>query len=190
MKLANIELSSPVSGKSKQVGLDCMTLAKNIIKKIDSADDHLTMIQSSFEKFPTSDSDLIWKERKFLRGYRDEVVKNYIGNPYSKNKEDSVKSLSFKFLKSVEYFNSDMELSKIVESFISGVSELQDLIDIFVDGFSDLQDKDFITNITKVCGNILKQTSKIRDIIEDRFNSYINKNVLNSNWFNDLKNEG
>ena len=56
---------------------DCLILAKSVSKKLETADEHLRMLQTSFEKFPDTDIEKVWASRKFLRNYRNEVIKNY-----------------------------------------------------------------------------------------------------------------
>jgi hypothetical protein len=176
-KIADIPLSMPMPEKSKRIGSECLQLSKSVIEKLDIADDHARMLQTAFEKFPNTEENKVWDSRKFLRDYRDQVLKNY---------NDFVLS-SFTFLKKAEFFSSDLELQKIIDSFINSVGELKDLLEAFEKSFDNLKDNKFIENTTKLIGNILSQTSNIRDILDDRVGSYVNQNILNSNWYNDLK---
>jgi hypothetical protein len=179
MKIANIPLSIPMPKQSTEIGLDSLNLSKKILKVIDLADDNIKMLETAFKNFPQTDPEKIWGSRKFLRNYRDGVIENYA----------EAKLASFKFLNKISYFESDLELQKIIDSFIGAIGDLNDLLDSFTDAFDNMKDKDFITNITKLIGNIIKQSSTIKDIIDERIFSYINTNILDNNWYNDLKNK-
>jgi hypothetical protein len=175
MKTAQLN-SVNVSEQEKYQAKKTLLMFKYCIKFLTLATDHLNLIKTPFKDNESADPESVWKNRSSFRLFRDKVVENF----------NEFKLMSFKAISSLHLFSSDMQIIKLMKSFISSVDTLEKKVNDFINCFDDLKSEDFSKNIVDNITGIEKQCEEIEDLINVRIKSYIQENILSSNWIEEV----
>ena len=174
----SIQMAYDITDIEKKDAKNSVIYFNFFIQEMKIAEDYLDQGYTSFKDFgKTTDSDDAYKNRVFLRNYRDEV----------KEKFKKIKTDALKAQRSLSQFILDGEIKKLDESFVTAVEELDKQIDNFIEIFNSLQSKDFFQILVASCEAIKKECAQLKDLVDERIVPHINKNILSFNWIDDEK---
>jgi hypothetical protein len=172
----NVQMSHPISPAEKAAADKASLTFDVAIRELNKAIDHLQIMLTSFGDNPDIPESEILEFRTALRRYRDKLLENF----------SSFKTAAFKCVVALKPFGTDTETTKITKSFIALVDELEDNVNKFADLFSNLKDKAFVQSIVSTLTNIEKKSEEIKEFIEDRAKSHIQKEILGRTWIDSI----
>jgi hypothetical protein len=173
------QMSYKLTDAEKQAAEKALIAFTFATKVLDKAINHIYVMLTPFKDNPDISPDEIVEFRAGLRRYRDKVIDNF----------NQFKIASFKSIKALQPFSMDTETAKLTKSYISYVDDLEHLIGKFSDLFQNLKDKDFVSSIVTSLTDIEKQCDQIKDLVEDRVKSHIQKDILGRTWMDLLSDE-
>lgn len=144
-----------------------------------SASKFLNKIKTPFKDNPEPDPEELYKERFFIRKFRDQSI----------DKFNKFKKIAFKCVFLMQDFSSDTQNVKIMKSFINSVDTLEDKVNKFLLLYDDLKDKDFSKKLVEKINIIQKHIEELCEIIEDRVISHIQKDILSTTWVDSVSKE-
>lgn len=141
-------------------------------KVLDKIIDHVYIMLTPFKDNPDISPEEVIEFRAALRRYRDKVIDNF----------NQFKIASFKSIKILQPFSMDTETAKLTKTYVTYVDDLEHQISKFSDLFQNLKDKSFVTDIVASLTEVEKECNQIKDLIEDRVKSHIQKEILGRTW--------
>lgn len=177
-KAYSIQMSYTVTDQEKMIAEKALLRFKHAKKTLEAASDYLNIMNTPFKDNTEMAPEEVYKARAALRRFRDTCVENF----------NKFKEVSYKCVDIMENFSSDTQTVKLMKSFINSIDDLESKVNKFIDLFDDLKDKEFGKNIVSSINEIKKQCDDVNSIINERIKSHIEKNILSSNWTNDVGN--
>lgn len=168
--------SIDVTDQEKYQAKQTLLKFKYCIKSLNLALDHLNLIKTPFKENQSADVDSVWKNRSSFRLFRDKAVDNF----------NDFKLMAFKAINDLHLFSSDMQIIKLIKSFITSVDVLEKKVNEFVDCFDNLKSEDFSKNIVNTITEVESQCGEIENLVDVRIKSYIQENILSSNWIEEV----
>lgn len=177
-KAYSVQMSYTVTDQEKMIAEKALLRFKHAKKTLEAASDYLNIMNTPFKDNTDMPPDEVYKARAALRRFRDTCVENF----------NKFKEVAYKCVGIMENFSSDTQTVKLMKSFINSIDDLEADVNKFIDLFDELKDKDFSKNIVESIEKIKKQCEEVNSIINERVKSHIQKNILSSNWTNDVGN--
>lgn len=166
-----------ISDKEKLYANKALHAFEYLLSAIESFNTHLDLLLIPFKENQDITPEQIWKYRANFRDFRDLAEKNL----------DKIKKISLRCMKIINYFISDTQIEKIMRSFNSCIEDVILQFDRFMKLFNNMQAQDFKDNIVKAIDGIKKETAQLKQIIEERIQDRLERDILNKSWVN---NEG
>ena len=117
----------------------------------------------------------IWKFRSTFRDYRDQAKKNW----------KDVQNVGFKIVELMNNFMSDTQTEKVMKSFSASIEDVAKQFNAFLTLFDELQSSDFKSISIKSIDAIKKEIAQLKEIIEQRVQNLLEKDILAKNWIDD-----
>lgn len=171
-----LQMNSELNTEEKSVARRALIRSRRTEKDLQFCKNFINVFYTPFKDNGISDPEQIFKIRASLRVFRNKNVKNF----------NNFKMSAFYLLECLEYFSTDVQTIKIVNSFNSYIDELEDLVNKFSKLFNDLKSKDFSTNAIKLLDLIKDKIDDVIDMIDNRINKHIKENILSINWRDEL----
>jgi len=172
----SIQMNFGVPASEKETAVKAKEHFEKVLEKMQDAGDYLDLIYTPFKKNESVDMETLIEFRKTFRQYRDAVDKKY---------KEIIKK-SYKSVALMNEFGIDTATEELMDSFMSSIRELEKYIDTFVSIFSNLNSPEFRNNLISTIDSIKKQTSQVKQLVNDRILEHIDSNILAKNWASDL----
>lgn len=175
----SIEMSFDVPESEKKAAIKSKQLFKKVIASLDVFKDHLNLIYDPFKNAQEISEKSLNDFRGAFFRYKKQVQKNL----------DNIKKNSFEALYSFNIFKIDSRAEELINGFRDSVEDIQLQSNKFFDILDDKSNPDFKSNLIKSIDNIKKICFELENQIQEGIYGYIDKDILNINWFNAAKTE-
>jgi hypothetical protein len=172
-------MSRPASPEEKAAAEKVLLVLKYTVKELNKATDHIQIMLTPFKDNPEIPETELIEFRSALRRYRDKLLENF----------KAFKEAAFQCVKVLTPFSMDTETTKIKKSFISLVDELEDDVNKFAKLFGDLKDNTFVQSVVSSLTAVQAKAEEIKEFIEDRAKSHIQKEILGKTWMDSIQDE-
>jgi hypothetical protein len=162
--------------ESAEKSLLVFNFAKEVLDKVI---DHLYVMLTPFKNNPDISKEEVVEFRAALRRYRDRVIENF----------KQFKIASFKAIRTLHPFSMDTETAKLTKTYVSYVDDLENMVGKFSDLFQNMKDATFVSDVVASLTKIEKQCNDIKDFIENRVKSHIQKEILGKTWMDGISDE-
>lgn len=173
-KLAyTIEMSTKISEEKQQKAANISKLFSQIINKVDLFLDHLKIIYNPFSKGDQVSPDQLYQKRFLFSRFKNKMEENY----------SVIKIYSLRAVNELNYFIQDTHIHEVINSFQDSMEQIDKLIKEFSSHLDDVKANDFIQELIKKIDLIEAKFKLLKDFIEERVISHIEKNFLDADWF-------
>ena len=128
-----LQMNSELNDEEKSVAKRALIRSKKAEKDLRICIDFINLFYTPFKDNEGATPEDIFKIRASLRTFRDKNIENF----------NNFKMSAFYLLECLEYFSTDVQTIKIVNSFNSYIDELESLINKLSQLFKNLESKDF-----------------------------------------------
>ena len=171
-----LQMNSELNDEEKSVANRALIRSKKTEKDLRVCLNFINIFYTPFKDNEGATPEDIFKIRARLRTFRDKNVENF----------NNFKMSAFYLLECLEYFSTDVQTIKIVNSFNSYIDELESLVNKFSQLFSDLGSKEFVTTALDLLEKIKNKIEDVIDMLDNRINKHIKENMLSINWRDEL----
>lgn len=173
-KLAyTIEMSTKISNEKQQKAAGISQLFSEIINKIDLFSDHLKVIYNPFSKGDQVSPDQLYQKRFLFSRFKSKMEENY----------SVIKFHCLKAVNQLNYFIQDTHIHEVINSFQDSMDQVDKLFKELSSHLDDVKANDFIQELIKKIDLIEAKLKLLKDFIEERIISHIEKNFLDADWF-------
>lgn len=169
-------MNSELNDEEKSVANRALIRSKKTEKDLRVCLNFINIFYTPFKDNEGATPEDIFKIRARLRTFRDKNIENF----------NNFKMSAFYLLECLEYFSTDVQTIKIVNSFNSYIDELESLVNKFSQLFSDLGSKDFVASALDLLEKIKNKIEDVIDMLDNRINKHIKENMLSINWRDEL----
>lgn len=171
-----LQMNSGLNDEEKSVAKRALIRSKKAEDDLIIYLDFINYIYTPFKDNSGSTPEDIKEIRASLRIFRNKNIKNF----------NNFKISAFYLLECLEYFSTDVQTIKIVNSFNSYIDELQGLTKKFTQLFKNLESKDFAKEAIEILDMIKNKIEDVIDMLDNRINKHIKENMLSINWRDEL----
>jgi len=173
-KLAyTIEMSTKISDEKQQKAAGISELFSKIINKIDLFLDYLKIIYNPFSKGEQVSPDKLYEKRFLFSRFKKKMEENY----------SVIKVYSLKAVNELNYFIQDTHIHEVVNSFQDSMEQIDKLFKELSSHLDDVKSNDFIQELIKKIDLLEAKFKLLKDFIDERIISHIEKNFLEADWF-------
>lgn len=140
---------------------------------------HLSLIYDPFSKVPQVDQKLIYKYRRVMRRYRNQIKENYT-KIMQKARQCTILMAEF---------SNDTHTVSMMNSFIASIEDLKKAVNRLLPLFSDLSTPAFKDSLISAITNTKQQGNQVKQLINDRILDHIDGNILAKNWTSNVTDE-
>jgi len=162
-----VQMNLDVPDAEKRTAEKASESFESILSQLKLGIEHLDLIYTPFAKRQKLDSKEIVENRDILRKYRDKTKELF-----EKIVEDSYQG----------EFSTDSAVEELMGSFVSSVRELEKQVNILLSIFSNLNNPEFKDQLIKAIDSVKKQSSQLKQLVNDRILEHIDTNILAKNW--------
>ena len=167
-----VQMNLDVPDAEKRTAEKASESFESILSQLKLGIEHLDLIYTPFAKRQKLDSKEIVENRDILRKYRDKTKELF-----EKIVEDSYQAVSL-----MGEFSTDSAVEELMGSFVSSVRELEKQVNILLSIFSNLNNPEFKDQLIKAIDSVKKQSSQLKQLVNDRILEHIDTNILAKNW--------
>lgn len=171
-----LQMNSELNDEEKSVAKRALIRSKKAEKDLRICIDFINLFYTPFKDNEGATPEDIFKIRASLRTFRDKNIENF----------NNFKMSAFYLLECLEYFSTDVQTIKIVNSFNSYIDELESLINKLSQLFKNLESKDFAKEAIDLLDMIKNKIEDVIDMLDNRINKHIKENMLSINWRDEL----
>ena len=171
-----LQMNSELNDEEKSVANRALIRSRKAEKDLRFCLNFIIVFYTPFKDNGGATPEYIFKTRASLRIFRNKNIENF----------NNFKMSAFYLLECLEYFSTDIQTIKIVNSFNSYIDELEDLVNKFSQLFNDLNSKDFVPEAIKLLDLIKDKIEDVIDMINNRINKHVKENILSINWRDEL----
>ena len=168
-----IEMSTKISDEKQQRAANISKLFSQIINKVDLFLDHLKIIYNPFSKGDPVPPDQLYQKRFLFSRFKNKMEENY----------SVIKAFSLKAVNEMNYFIQDTHIHEVINSFQDSMEQIDKLVKELSSHLDDVKANDFIQELIKKIDLIEAKFKLLKDFIEERIISHIEKNFLDADWF-------
>ena len=173
-KLAyTIEMSTKISDEKQQKAAGISQLFSEIINKIDLFSDHLKVIYNPFSKGDQVPPEQLYQKRFLFSRFKKKMEENY----------SVIKFYCLKAVNQLNYFIQDTHIHEVINSFQDSMEQIDKLFKELSSHLDDVKANDFLPELIKKIDLIEAKLKLLKDFIEERIISHIEKNFLDADWF-------
>src|SRR5690606_15643585 len=104
--------------------------------------------------------------------YRDKSRENF----------EKVIKTGYSALGLMSEFSTDSTVEELMGSFTSSLKELEKQVNYFLSIFSNLNNPEFKNQLISAIDSVKKQSSQLKQLVNDRILEHIDTNILAKNW--------
>ena len=171
-KAYTVQMTLDIPDAEKRIAEKAEESFEILLGKLKLALEHLNMIYVPFKKYNATDTDEIVENRDVLRRYRDQIKLNY----------EEILSISYACLSLMSDFSIDSSVEELMNSFTSGIKDLEKQVNYLLSIFSNLNSTEFRDSLLASIEAVKKQSSQLKQLINDRVLEHIGTNILAKNW--------
>ena len=173
-KLAyTIEMSTKISDEKQQKAAGISQLFSEIINKIDLFSDHLKVIYNPFSKGDQVPPEQLYQKRFLFSRFKKKMEENY----------SVIKLHCLKAVNELNYFIQDTHIHEVINSFQDSMEQIDKLFKELSSHLDDVKANDFLPELIKKIDLIEAKLKLLKDFIDERIISHIEKNFLDADWF-------
>ena len=167
-----VQMSYDVSDAEKLHAEQALQAFDYLLGSIENFTTHLDLMWMPFKENQDITPEQIWEFRATFGDYRDQAKENI----------KKMQNTAFKCINIMENFISDTQVEKIMKSFNACMEDVLSQFNDFLMLFKALQSKDFKENAVKSIDAIKKETAQLKEIVEERVQNCLEKDILARNW--------
>lgn len=171
-KAYTVQMNVDVPDAERRTAEKASESFESIIAQIKLALEHLDLIYTPFSKKQNIDADEVAENRAVLKKYSKKT----------KDIFDKIIESSFKSVSLMSEFSTDSAVEELMGSFVSSVKELEKQVNILISIFSNLSNPEFRNQLLQAIDSVRKQSSQLRQLVNDRVLEHIDTNILAKNW--------
>lgn len=174
-----VQMSHQVSNAKKEQAKKAFDAFDIALKTLRAANDHLNIMLTPFKDHPDISTEQVVKFRAALRRFRDKAIENF----------NKFKVEAFQCYSLMNVFSADTQTSKLMKSFINAIEDIEKFVNEFSELFTELESKSFVQDVTKKIQTIQKESDELKEIIDERIKSHIQKNIIGKNWIDSVSDQ-
>lgn len=168
----DVKMSVEFSEQEKKIAYRAIIAFKRSAKLLTDASLYLNNMGTPFKDATDISVEDIWKFRAALRRFRDKAVDNF----------NIFKLSAFKAVNLMSTFGTDIQVVRLIKSYVTFVEELETIVNEFVDLFNDLKNKDFVSEVNKKIKSIKDKCEDVEKLSMKRIKDHIQQHILASTW--------
>ena len=168
-----IQMSVDIPDEEQNKAAHISLLFSKIENKIDLFLDHLKIIYNPFSKSQNVDSNKLYEKRFLFARFNKKMQENY----------QNIKKSSLLAIKELNYFDQDTHIHEVINSFQNSMEEIDKLFNELSSHLEDVKSNNFIAELLKKIELIESKFKLLKDFINERIISHIEKNIINMDWF-------
>lgn len=167
-----VQMNLDVPDAEKRIAEKASESFESILSQLKLGIEHLDLIYTPFAKRQKLDSKEIVENRDILRKYRDKTKELF-----NRIIKDSYQAVSL-----MGEFSTDSAVEELMGSFVASVKEMEKQVNVLLSIFSNLNNPEFKDQLIKAIDSVKKQSSQLKQLVNDRILEHIDTNILAKNW--------
>ena len=175
----SVQMSFRVPDAEKRIAEKAAESFQELIGLVRLANRHLNIFYIPFKQHQDYDTQEVLRYRMVLRRYRNQVKENF----------DKTMRQAHRCVVLMGEFSNDTQTVELMSVFVSEIDDLKKQVNRFLGLFSNIGSADFINAVLVSIESIKKQTSELKQTINDRILSHIDTNILAKSWTSAITDE-
>lgn len=175
----SVQMSFDIPDSEKRIAEKASYLLEELVGRLRLSSNHLNIIYEPFSKYDSLDPQMLMDYGHILRNYRDQIKKNY----------QEIMESAFQVAVLMGEFSTDTKTVEMMDSFIANIKDLEKQVNRLLVIFSDIGSNNFKDVLIRAIDNVKKQSSKLKQLINDRILDHIDTNILAKRWTSSVTDE-
>lgn len=171
-KAYTVQMNLDVPDSERRVAEKAGETFESLIAELKLLLEELELVYVPFSKKQSLDTDEVVENRATLRKFTTRLRRRFV---HVKNKADKAIAL-------MSEFSTDSTVEELMSSFTSNKSELEKQMEYLLSIFSNLNSPDFKDTLLAAIDSVRKQSSQLKQLVNDRILDHIDTNILAKNW--------
>lgn len=171
-KAYTVQMNLDVPDSEKRTAEKAVEVFESLIGEIKIMLEELEQIYVPFSKRQSLDSDEVVENRHILNKFLNKLKRRF----------DEVTKKSDFAISLMSEFSTDSTVEELMSSFSANKNELKKQMDYLLSIFSNLNSPDFKDTLLSAIDSVRKQSSQLKQLINDRVLDHIDTNILAKNW--------